>query len=375
MALNADRGNFVSEWFGHRVYPSVAKAASSLKDQRDSRCPFLSRVLSTNTTCIKKVSAHGTCTISSTSNGPRQDWLVCPYRALDAGLLESIARRVFVSDPNRGALILPAPTLKNKGIRERLSASVQAGDLVVVYLQDKLGGEISIAATDRSPELSFDITMVRVVGLGSEISLGKYGLLEVQTMDFHGSYAHAVSNLKAALHLHQGKFHRALEENRRWLSDRIEGPNIANVFKRTFYQMMLKFQIGADESCAGSVLAIPVSVWDSWQRHLAKPELQVRDDGTHVLRHPDDRDAAVRTPAWIYLFDIDSDSSTTPSPISVQRVIATDAEAVSYYALKAAPQAAVVGVGGADRLLATIRRRIGAWWPELSKGAIDLRKQ
>lgn len=321
-----------------------------------------------NTACIKKSSALGTCTISSLSNGPRQDWLVCPYRALDIGLLESVARRMFASAPERAALILPAPTLRSKEVRERLRASVHDGHLVVVYLQDKLGGEISIAATDRSPELSFDITMIRIVGIESDLSLGKYGLLEVQTMDFHGSYAHAVSNLKAALHLHEGTFHRALEENRRWLSDRIEGPNIANVFKRTFYQMMLKFQIGADESCAGSVLAIPVPVWDSWQRHLGKPDLQQRDDGTYVLRHPDDRDVAVRAPAWIYLFDVESDGEVTPNAISVKQVIATDAESVAYYALKVAPQAAVAGVGGTDRLLATIRRRIGMWWPELGTG-------
>jgi hypothetical protein len=28
-----DRGNFVSEWFGHRVYPAVAGAQASLSDQ------------------------------------------------------------------------------------------------------------------------------------------------------------------------------------------------------------------------------------------------------------------------------------------------------------------------------------------------------
>ena len=45
-----------------------------------------------------------------------------------------------------------------------------------------------------------------------------------------------------------------------WLRDGIEGANIANVFKRTFYQMMLKFRIGASEVCSGCVLALPVSV-------------------------------------------------------------------------------------------------------------------
>jgi hypothetical protein len=283
-----------------------------------------------------------------------------------------VARRIFPSDPGKEAMIVPAPTLGTEAVRERLKAATEAGHLIVVYLQDKLGGEISIPATERSPELSFDITMVRVVGHPSGIAVGRYGILEVQTMDFHGSYKHAVGNLQDGLRLHDSNFHRALEENPRWLSDRIEGPNIANVFKRTFYQMMLKFQIGADESCAGSVLALPVSVWDSWQRHLGRPELQHRDDGTFLLRHADDRNVSARVPAWIYLFDIDNSSATSPNPILLRRTIATDAEAIAYYALKVAPEAAVAGVGGTDRLLASIRRRIATWWPELGAGPVLL---
>jgi hypothetical protein len=42
-----------------------------------------------------------------------------------------------------------------------------------------------------------------------------------------------------------------LPDNQRWLSEGVEGPNIANVFKRTFYQMMFTFQLGHHERCAG----------------------------------------------------------------------------------------------------------------------------
>src|SRR5437667_12908286 len=99
-------------------------------------------------------------------------------------------------------------------------------------------------------------------------------------MDFHGSYRAVVKNLEDALRLHGLQFHKELQSKPNWLGERIEGPNIANVFKRTFYQIMLNFQIGADESCAGCVLALPVSVWDSWQRHLGKPDPRTNDDGT-----------------------------------------------------------------------------------------------
>ncbi len=61
-------------------------------------------------------------------------------------------------------------------------------------------------------------------------------------MDFHGSYKKAVTNLRDALRLHKKGFADALRKDQAWAAEDIEGPNIANVFKRTFYQMMLKFE-------------------------------------------------------------------------------------------------------------------------------------
>ena len=54
-----------------------------------------------------------------------------------------------------------------------------------------------------------------------------------------------------------------------------------------------------------------------------------------------------------------------PNQIALRKVIATSAAAVGHYALKVAPDAAVSGSGSADRVLATIRRRLSLWWPEL----------
>lgn len=292
---------------------------------------------------------------------------MCPLRALDQALLEDAARRLFLIGTKRSLLLVPAPTLAKTEVRKRLIDSVNAGNAGVVFLQDKLGGEISLSATERSPELAFDTTLAEILPQSGTVAVGRYGILEVQTMDFHGSYKHAVNNLKDALRLHPDEFPRVLQENQAWLSDRIEGPNIANVFKRTFYQMMLKFQIAAHESCAGCILAIPESVWDSWQRHLGKPQLQARSDRTFALTRPGAAPPSGRIPAWIYVFDIGAGTATSPNPIRTRKVIATDAESISYYALRVAPEAAVAAGGSADRLLTTIRRRLITWWPELGK--------
>jgi hypothetical protein len=361
-----ERGNFVSEWFGHRVYPSVIGSHVSLADQLAGRCPFLSEAIREAKKCVKAVSSSGICTVSSPSNGRRQDWLVCPYRALNRTFIEHAARRLFDISKSRVLLLLPAPTLVQPEVRRQLGDSLSAGAAIVVYLQDKVGGEISIPATERSPELAFDITLVEIAVKLERPRVGRYGILEVQTMDFHGSYRHAVTNLKDALRLHGSRFPHVLQDNPAWLCDRVEGPNIANVFKRTFYQMMLKFTIGARQPCTGCILAIPQSVWDSWQRHLGKPDLRPMRDGSFMLAAPPRRRLVGHSSAWIYVFDLEAESETTPNPIKIRRVIRTDAESISYYALTVAPQAAVSAQGFADTILPAIRKRLATWWPEIA---------
>ena len=101
MAKNAgapskpQQGNFVSEWFGYRTYPTVAQDEKGNDIQQDRICPFLSRATGEPRKCIKSEASLGICSISSSSNGSRQDWLVCPYRALDDSLFEDVAHRLF----------------------------------------------------------------------------------------------------------------------------------------------------------------------------------------------------------------------------------------------------------------------------------------
>lgn len=356
--------NHIAEWFGHRIYPTVMDDEGALADQRESTCPFLTQITSVISKCVKNANSEGVCTISSRSNARlRQDWLVCPIRALDDDILDDGARRLFGYPAGAPVDIVPVTVLQDPGRRETFKASVLAGQNVVAYFQTKLGGEISIGATGRSPEFSFDSTMVEVLPDGAGgLRLGRYAIFEIQTMDYHGSYKHAVANLRDGLRLHPNDFHTILRSRSDWAAEKIEGPNLSNVFKRTFYQMMFKFQIGAHEHCAGCIFAIPRPVWDSWQRHLGAPELIDAGDGT--WRMPGG-DVGEKPPAWIYVFDVNAESTQTPNDVALWRVIGTDARIMSRHALEEAPNAALAEGGSVDRLMLTIRTRLGRWLPEI----------
>lgn len=359
------RGNYISEWFGHRVYPDVARGQNTLDDQQAERCPFLTAATGTPTRCVKPPPSIGVCTVSSCSNGFRQDWLVCPYRVVGPAILGEAARMLFALRPDEEALILPAPRLAQQAVRDGPRTHVASGGAGIVYLQDKLGGEISLRPTDRSPEFDLDITMAEIAGVEGTLGIRRYGIVEVQTMDFHGSYRKAVQNLRDALRLHRADFARVLQENQPWLSEGVQSPNISNVFKRTFYQMVFKFQLGEAASCGGCVLAVPSSVWGSWQRHLGKPDLEPLKSGLYGLFEPSEP-APTHLSNWILVFDMVSDSDVSPNPIRIEKVIATTAEAISYYALTVAPEAAVAEGGASGGLLAAVHRRLLQWWPEVA---------
>jgi hypothetical protein len=370
--------SFVSEWFGYRVYPTVSTGTAALETQRTKTCPFLTDVIGDRSPCIKSPASSGICTISSMSNGPRQDWLVCPLRAFRPLVLDTAAGLLFGNE-SRPTRILPAPTLIKREVREVVVSTLNEGGDCVVYLQNKLGGEISLSRTERSPELSFDVTMVDLVLSEGVPTVKRFGILEIQTMDFHGSYRAAVKNLEDSLRLHANGFHETLQRNQQWLRDGIEGPNIANVFKRTFYQMMLKFRIGASDVCSGCVLALPVSVWESWQRHLGRPDLNPDAAGVCTLLAPDEAASSDRPKNWIMVFDIDAKAGEDPSALIVNKLIATSSRALAHYAFEIAPSAAIADGGPLSSIAAQIRIRLSQYWPELAAGLstkrISRRKQ
>lgn len=296
----------------------------------------------------------------------RQDWLVCPYRALDDDLLKGIARRLYKLPADMPILIRPATSLGDRAIRDEtlIAARVDDPRRVFIYFQDFLGGEIGLSRTPASPEMSFDITVVELLTADDDhgrVKLGKYGVIELQTTDTHGSYVHAVTALRNALDLHDDQFQERLAENPEWTGRKIEGPNIANVFKRTFYQIAFKFQITKRDTSVGCVLALPQPVWDSWHRFLGAPEMRQQEDGTWRLL--DDKE--IDPTDWIYVFDIDDNSPHTgeSAPLITRLVIGTDAATLSRAAFQVAPARAVEYSAGTDAVVTAIVRRLGTFIP------------
>lgn len=368
----------VAEWFGHRVFPAVATGGQARKDQRAERCPFLSQVAEIDTACVKADNSKGVCTISAGSNGTRQDWLVCPHRALDDDLLHRMVRRLFDLPGDEPVHVIPVTNLAIEASRLRLIEAVQAAGAPRQFLtfQQLFGGEIALPRSSASPELSFDATVVEVLPGANDsqgVRLGRYGVIEMQTTDTHGSYRHAVEALRAALDLHRDDFAEQVAAHPDWPGRRVEGPNISNVFKRTFYQIMFKFQITRRESSAGCILALPRPVWDSWQPFLGAPVLVDLGDGTHALQDPradgaspsfDDNAA----PNWIYVFDIAEEppADGSPTAVDVQLVIATDAPTLSRLALDVAPANAIGSGAEDDSVLAALHRRTRAFFPGIA---------
>jgi hypothetical protein len=295
---------------------------------------------------------------------------------LDDGLLGDIVCRLYGIPPLDSVLIRPVVALTEEAGKAEILNAVHGHDnrRVFVYFQDKLGGEISLSRTGASPELSFDITVAELLpadatglfpGLSAPpVTVGKYGVIELQTTDTHGSYSHAVKALTSALDLHKEHFSDQLAENPEWAGRKIEGPNISNVFKRTFYQIAFKFQVTKRETSVGCALALPQPVWDSWQPFLGAPELHEQPDGTWRLLD----DQAARPSDWIYVFDIDTKPSPDgrPAPIRVSLVIGTDAATLSRAAFEVAPARAVAHGGEHDAIAETITRRLGRYLSEIS---------
>lgn len=364
MKTSAPRGNYVSEWFGQRIYPEVRLDVGAVTGDGANKCPFLSDVLHRTANCVKNENSKGVCTISSSSNGLRQDWLVCPYRVISSSIVTRGCQLIFglpeAVEP------VPVSILNDAAELNRLVGEITANGAGYVFFQDKLGGEISLIGTSRSPELSFDVTMVEIRPTdegGFEVS--RYGILEIQTMDYHGTYKHAVSNLRDGLRLHQETFADALRNNlERWSGEKVEGPNIANVFKRTFYQMLLKFRLAGDgAAAAGTLLAIPESVWDSWQPFLGAPELEDEAPGIKRLRVESGAPEEPQLNAYICVFDLDAADPQSISPVEIRHFIRVSPERMTHHAFTEVPEHILQSIREEQAVLSTIRARLGEWWP------------
>jgi hypothetical protein len=141
------------------------------------------------------------------------------------------------------------------------------------------------------------------------------------------------------------------------MSDRIEGPNIANVFKRTFYQTLLKFELSKEGAAAGTVLALPEAVWDSWQPFLGRPAIEaVSDTEFHMVGT--DNESYHGTNAWIFVFRLDTESNSAVSPVRLVAKIRVSATDLVEHAFVTVPKHMMIWATGEDMLLGRIRDRI-----------------
>ena len=152
-------------------------------------------------------------------------------------------------------------------------------------------------------------------------------------MDFHGSYKHAVTALNNAVDLHGASFPSILQNNQEWMGRKIEGPNIANVFKRTFYQILIKFRLAGHGDCRGVVLGLPSAVWESWSPHLNSPVLEPHE-GDYVLKGTS---VEHLNNSWIYVFGTDNNTLESKEPLFAQSRIKIDVDALLTKAFEDVP--------------------------------------
>ncbi|MCK6530603.1 hypothetical protein L6R50_24585 [Myxococcota bacterium] len=377
-AAGVTTGNFVAEWFGHRVWPTVDGSEEAVRHQSGSLCPFLGAAQRAEVPCIKTARGMddrtGVCTISSDSNGTRQDWLACPYRTLDQefGLLVEAVRSCFRIPACDTVFLAPVTTLHLPQQRELLKDAVRGRHShAFVFSGDKLGGEVDLPETNASPGSKVDVSVVQVADIdpvtGEPRRFGKHMFFEIQTADFHGSPLHAVRLLREALPRKPRKdYHADLSRQVEIAGRGVEGPNKANIFKRTIYQMILKIQLCRHELASGFVLVLPVPVWESWLRHLGRPELVVddggREDVVHLLAPHEDLAALVEAvPAWILVFDIDRESELSPQPLKVVHRVATSSAALVHFAFETAAEMAL-DAGVIERYREVLESRVREGW-------------
>lgn len=362
----AQRANYVAEWFGFRVWPTVDSSPAATSFQTGRNCPFISAATEVVTACQKQ-ERTGVCTISALSEGRQRDWLACPARILDPQhtLLGTAVRRLFGLAESERVVLRPVSALSIPAVHAEVGAALAEGRArTFVFSQTWLGGEVKIPRRPAAPQVAIDSSVVELLpDSDGGFTLGRYALFEIQTADFHGSPKHALRHLSAARDADADGYHRAIADHPEWPNDSVEGPNIANVFKRTIYQTILEIQLSRDSDCAGFAIVLSHPVWESWLRHLGNPALH-EDDGFWRLRAPEAREQELVDPdrAWIYVVDIDRDSAESPQPLRVIQSITTTSADLIHHVFERAPEHAA-STGALAEFKRTLEARVRKHWP------------
>lgn len=350
----ATKGNFIAEWFGRRVWNTVDPHLKVYDLKSSTECPFLSVAIGESRACIKtnrRDRPTGVCTISSDANGTRQDWLACPYRTLDKDftLIKEAVHLLFKIPGQQSVLILSGEAIKKavyrKAMRDALSERTQR---VFIFLADKMGGEVDIPETLQTPGTKVDVSIIEISSCdeaGLPNGYGRHVHFEIQTADFHGSPLHAVDALEelAVSTSSPEEFYLALSGDIEMCGIGVEGPNKSNVFKRTFYQAVLKIRFAEADDCAGFILVIPTAVWESWKKHLGNPTIRPPINGRTALarNEAEHEHICANAKAWIFVFDIDQTSGVSPQPLRVVQKIGVTTEILTYFAFEKVGEEAI----------------------------------
>lgn len=385
-----DPNNYVAEWFGHVVWPSAEVDASpqAVADQVAERCPFMSSATATDVPCVKTASDGGTafrtgfCTASIPNGGEREDWLACPIRVFDEPftLIREAVSMLYGLPEGQTFSVYPISRFGDDSVLLRVRELDTGGSRLFAFSSNPpaLGGEIDIPATPRSPANKVDVTIAEVLGTDPHggPKLGRVAVFEIQTADFHGSPLHAIKNLRElGPPTKLADYHSDIAASGHRLGQRVEGPNRANIFKRTIYQIILKIQMAKDPRCVGFCVVLPEPVWRSWAVHLGGPALVPDHSNPMVqrLRVPGvqaDQDVVEAQPAWIIVFRVDRGSTVSPKPLQIVTRIATDSAALIHYAFDAAPEAAI-SYGAMTTFEGTFRHRLSENWVPLDLDESD----
>ena len=130
---------------------------------------------------------------------------------------------------------------------------------------------------------------------------------------------------------------------------------------------MLKFKLSGHGAAAGTVLALPRSVWDSWQPFLGAPALD--NESTEVLKFDLQEEDKAELPinSYICVFDLDSKSEDSISPARIQFYIRVSPERLSHYAFTVVPDNIMNKIRDKDSILSRVKERLSEVWPDLER--------
>jgi len=268
--------NSISEWFGYRIFPTVTDAEQAIRDQQDERCPFLAKRSGRHESASSRPTRAAYAPYPAKLTAAAR-LVVCPYRTADQPDPDGGgAPAVFSSHVRRNRCSYPPRRLPTARPKNESANRSMAGGGCSLYFMDKLGGEIDIPwkQTFGKVQTRHDASW-RSLGLGAEPPSADTAILEVQTMDFHGTYREATLSLTHALKLHPRDFASQLRANPNWASAGMESEHRQRYSSEPSTRYCSSSAGNHSRLCRRHP-ALPGSVWESWQPHWGAPKTEIR---------------------------------------------------------------------------------------------------